>query len=109
MTKEASNTHKQFCEFPCPFECGCKVTISSIKGHAPQNCPKCINKCCYSEFGCPWCGPGGSEYQIHLQNCKLAQLGPLYKMISALASKVDQMELKLDSKMDEIDTKMVKM
>ncbi len=60
MTREASATHKESCEFDCPFGCGCKITINTIKEHAPKNCSKCANKCCYSEFGCPWCGPGGS-------------------------------------------------
>ena len=107
MSFEAFKYHKDKCEFPCPFGCDCKITISSIKEHIPQNCPKCVNKCCYSEYGCPWCGPGGREYQDHLQNCKLAQLGPLYKMITALSTKMNEIDTKvgkMDSKMNEMKT-----
>ncbi len=101
MSFEAFKNHKENCEFPCPFGCGNKVTISSIKEHAPLNCPKCVNKCCYSEYGCPLRVPGGDEYYNHLHNCNLAHFA-LYKMIKELNTRMNEMETKMENKMNQI-------
>ena len=95
MNFETFKTHKENCIFTCPFGCGCNVTISNLKDHFSQNCPKCMNKCCYSIFGCPWSGRGGSDYHSHLQNCEFAQFG-LFKMISVLSPKMNEMKTEIN-------------
>ena len=101
MTNEASKTHKQCCEFGCPFGCDSQVTIATLKEHAPKNCPKCVNKCPAFEFGCSWIGHGGSEYQNHLKECEFAKLVPLYEMINKIEKNLSD---KMNSLTDKVDT-----
>ena len=98
MNFNESKTHKNSCKFDCPFKCGCKVTLDTLKDHAPLKCNKCECKCPYAEFRCAWTGHGGTEYQNHLQICEFAKLVPLYKMIT------DKMEEMKKEVRQEIDT-----
>ena len=109
ITNEASKTHKQYCEFACPFGCGTQITIATLKEHAPLNCSKCVNKCPAFEFGCSWIGHGGSEYQNHRKECEFAKLAPLYKMFGTITARLNELDNKMsqmDNKITQIDNKM---
>ena len=108
MTNEASKTHKQCCEFGCPFGCGTQITIATLKEHAPLNCSKCVNKCPAFEFGCSWIGHGGSESQNHRKECEFAKLTPLYKMLGTITTRLNELDNKLsqtDNKMNQMDNR----
>jgi len=78
--EEFKQTHCRTCVFPCPLDCGCQVTMETLREHCQSGaCCGYTLSCPASEppLSCTWRGFGGQAYTNHVSTCPLVKFIPL--------------------------------